>query len=259
MQRGVGGGDAGEGVEEEVAAFFGVEAAEEQQQALARKLGVGGVEGAALGVGVAGRGGGTVVDDGLAALVAGEGPAGQEALFLTGEADGLGVAEDGVFAPGPVEGLFGVLERVGGFEPGVQHAVGVEGIRDAEGAQRPAGGEAVVLPDAVDDDVVEPARVPLQPGDEARGVAVAGDAGAEGMDLEGHAGQPRGVGGVERDDLGGVAELCQGTVQLQDALDGAAALAVGGGDDMEDADGLHLGVHKGRCGAADGGVGSAEY
>ena len=186
--------DLGEGFEEEVAAFLGVEAAEEEEEGFGCAVGVGesgvgGEEGGDEGGGVGGRGGCAVGDDAWGPAGEGEALAGEAGLGLRGEEDETGAAEEMRLGEEPVGGLFEVLEGVGVAEPGVEHAVGEDGVGFLFIDSGYSEGDAGVLPEAVEDDSVVVREVGAEPGEETRGEGVAGDAtiaegGAEGVDGE---------------------------------------------------------------------------
>ena len=217
LEAGVLGGDFGKGVDQEVAAFFDVDAAEEEDEALFADGGADGVEGFnLLGGWCAGW---TACADGGdvgVPVVQPEALFGEAGFFVGGEEDAVGVAEDPVLGGKPVGPLFEVLAGVFALEPWVQHAVSDDDVGGVAGEGAPCG-EAGVLPHTVDDDALEAVAVGAEPGDELLVVAEGGLLGSEGVNGEGEVAEEGGGWVVEGDDF---------------------ALVAGGGVVEEDTDGL---------------------
>ena len=104
--------------------------------------------------------------------------------------------------------------------------------------QRAPCAEAVVLPEAMDEDGVEARAIPAEPGDVVGRVEIAGAAGAERVDWEGEGGDVGVRGIVERGDLNGMAFALQHGGEAADSFCWTAAGGANGGDEVEK---LHAG------------------
>src|SRR5438874_2972508 len=89
------------------------------------------------------------------------------------------VAQDPIFGPRPVEPFFEMLERKGALEPGIEHAMRKNKVRNGGFVQALPDGETVVLPDAMDDNAIEFAAMPFEPPRQGTRVTIIGEALAE--------------------------------------------------------------------------------
>src|SRR5215471_303943 len=105
-------------------------------------------------------------------------------LFLGGEDDRRGVTQDAIFRPRPVNPLFEMLERKRFLEPGIEHAVGKNVVRDIGAGVTFPSGEAQILPDSVDDNAIVIAAMFAQPWRECARMSVTPDARAERMNRQ---------------------------------------------------------------------------
>src|SRR2546423_12345264 len=86
----------------------------------------------------------------FARLVKSEGLPGEHTLLFRSEDDGCGVTQHTIFRPGPVEHFFEMLKRERSLEPGIEHAVRENEIRNRRTCVTPPRREAQVLPKPVD-------------------------------------------------------------------------------------------------------------
>ncbi|MCY1296498.1 hypothetical protein D9M70_458870 [compost metagenome] len=243
-----------EGLDQQVAAFFRVDAAEEQHQALAAQRGMRGEEAlgqaAAVGRMRRRRRTGAEADHAFVGAIQPEGFAGAPAFFFRGEQHRARVAQHAVFRPGPVQPLLQVLERVSAAKPRVEHAVREHEVRHAAVAQRLPGSKTVVLPQPVDDDRVKALRVFAQPRQQRRAVAVAAARGPERMHRQAGVAQPRRIGCVERQHLDPMALRGQRDGALAHALGGTALAGIERWQQLQD---LHA---RGPCRVSRGATGA---
>lgn len=199
-------GDAGEGLDQEIAAFLVVEAAEkkdERPQAQGGKLLVKSLD---LEVRVAFGLDNSVRDDDAVPLARLEAGLGKVALDFSGKEYGVSVAQDGILEV-PIEGFLEAFVRVGFIEPGVEAAVHKHGIGFAGGTGGSAHGNIGKGPDAVEDDGVEAGKIFAEPRTQTSGEAEAAKVGrAESMDDKREVGEVRCIGRIEADDFGVFAE-----------------------------------------------------
>src|SRR5947207_3431017 len=76
-------------------------------------------------------------------------------LLLGSENDCARIAQHTVIRPRPVKPFFQMLEGIGSPEPRIEHAMRKNIIWDRGAGVTPPRGEAVILPEAVDDHAVE--------------------------------------------------------------------------------------------------------
>ena len=164
--------DFGEGLDQQIASFLGMNPAHEQRQLLAAQFGIAREKLLQFQFRIAFRFGGAVTDHHLVAAIEPERLAGQDSLLLTSEQHGLGIAQHPIFRPWPVHPFLEMLQRILLLEPWIEHAVSEQNVRRAGIAQSAPGAKAVKLPDPVDDDGVVPATVGTQPRDEPGAEAV---------------------------------------------------------------------------------------
>ena len=240
------GGQGGEGVDQEIAALLGVDAAQKQEIAAVAEGGQFCAERGFL----FGRVPADVVAaerrDPLAQAIGPEGVAGGLALDLRGEHDGSGVVQERPLVEEPERLLREGFYRIGFPEPGIEHAMGEDDIGRLAARQGFAGGHRGIVPETVDDDDVVMGHVRFQPLREfgrmpvahprqlppPTGHARSGLAEGEGRDRAG--GDTFGVRGVERGDVRG--KKLRRTVRrlLQDRGDRTAAARIDGADDVQD-------------------------
>ena len=164
---------------------------------------------------------GAVVDDNFMAVVEPEGLAGEEALLVAGEADGIGLAQGPIHGPGPEEPFLEVLEGITATEPGVQHAVGKDKKRGGGAAHGQIGGEEMEMPDAIDHHGVVMVVMGPNPAQEGKGEKVINPGAAQGLYRhlrEGKIGRTR---GVEASDLQSIAKSFVGGGSLPDPFNRA--------------------------------------
>src|SRR6201982_1175194 len=65
------------------------------------------------------------------------------------------VAQDPVIGPRPIEPFFEMFERKGALEPGIEHAMRKNKVRNGGFVKASPDGEAVVLPDAMENSAIE--------------------------------------------------------------------------------------------------------
>lgn len=157
------GSDFGEGGDEQIAAFFGVKAGHKEEVAAAAEAGNVAQEGFDLSGGIAVGLGDAVGDGETVPAIGMEAGDGEVALDGGGEENGAGIAEDAILQ-GPIEDLLDVFEGVSGVEPGVEGAVGEDGVRHAGAAGGGVDGDVGEHPDAVHHNAVVTGGVAVQPG-----------------------------------------------------------------------------------------------
>ena len=96
------------------------------------------------------------------------------------------------------------------------------------------GGEAVVLPEPIDDDCIEALAMHPEPGSKARSVLVAGEAGPEGVQGIGVVPDRRAAGAVQRGYLHAVAVACMHRREQAHGFGWATASGADGGDEVEE-------------------------
>ena len=106
IERGIERGGASKGVDEEVAAFFPVDAAEKEEEAATSKFRAVGVEGFELIGGVGERAAGAVGNDEAFPAMQPEALLRETLFGLGGEEDAIGAAENPVLGGEPIEPLF---------------------------------------------------------------------------------------------------------------------------------------------------------
>ena len=189
--------EGGHGAQEEIGAFFGVHAAEEEEAAAVGEAGVLGAEGGGVVVGGMGDASGSVGHHNFMAAIEPERLAGEAALLLAGEDHSLGITQGGIHGPGPGEPFLEVPEGEGAFEPGIQHPVGEHHVRDGAAAQHPPCSEEMEAPDAIHHQQVVAVPMDLQPADEAEGEKPVNPSQAQGVNRATGKGEARRAGGVE--------------------------------------------------------------
>lgn len=192
-QRMAGGEELSVGFEQEVGAFFGMDAAEEQKIGLVcpwSSRGRGWFE--------------TEGDDGGPDRPRGEEVVGAAEFFVAGEDHGGGIAEHPVFDEFPVNGFFPVFDRVKAAVGGVEHAVGKNQIGGAGAGEGAADGDPVVLPESVDEHRVVTGGAGAEPIGET-GRAAARSPSGPGVDRI-----ISGCGPVERGDINVVSLIAEG-------------------------------------------------
>ena len=225
---------AGEGLDEQIAAFLFVNAAEEERDAFTAQMRILGEELFSHALSFYVWCADAEADDNLIGAVVRKGLAGEQALLLTGEEHGASITQHAVFRPRPVERFLQVLERVCLLEPGIEHAVRVNDIGQRAAVQSAPGSKAVVLPQAVDDGHIKALEIGAQPGYKLRIVVVAEMASADGVHGEREVLDERVGRIVEAEDFDILPESVVGGGQLENALDGAAAQRVDARDDVQD-------------------------
>ncbi len=240
------GGQRAVSPDEQIDAFFRVDATEKEPTGSAGNLGATGVKRRELALGGIGDAGRAKGDDALTCAVAGKGFLGEQPLLLAGEENGGGVAQDTLFGEAPEEKFLGVLERVALAKPRIEHAVGEDEIGDRSssivdrgswGAERAAEGGVVILPETVGDDGVVARGVFAEPREEVRRVVEARARRAEGMDGRREVGDPRRARSVEGGDLGHVADLAPSGDERVEERGGTAIGRVERRDEMENVHG----------------------
>ena len=238
LQSWVAGGDRRKRLDQQIHPLLGMDAAEEQQDALAMQLGEAVKESLELALGIGRGGGGAVADHHLVGLVQPERLAGQQPLLLGGEQHGPGIAQHPVVGPGPVAPLLEVPEGIGALEPGIEHPVGIYEVGDAAAMQGAPGGISVVLPDALNDHHIVLLGQGADAGGQAAAVAIAAGNRAEADGLEGLILQPGGIGWIEAGHGGGHAQGRQVGRDLAHSLHRAAAGGVERADQSKQLHGL---------------------
>ena len=222
-----------EGLDQQVHPFLGVDAAEEEQDALGAQLGEAAQKQLALLFGIAGRRRGAITHHHLVGLVEPEALAGQPPLLLGGEQHRFGIAQHPVVGPGPVGPLLEVLERIGALEPGIEHPVGVHEIGNAGAAQGAPGGESVVLPDALNNHDIVLQGKDADTGRQPTPVAIAANHRPEANSLKRLILQPGGFRGIQAGHCGAHTKSVQVGGDLADSLRWASTSRVERADDAK--------------------------
>ena len=186
-----------------------MDAAEEEQDALAAQLGEAAQKQLALQLGIVGRLRGAVAHHALIGPVEPETLTGQP-ILLGGEQHSPCIAQHLVIGPGPIGPLLEVLERIGALEPRIKHAVGVDEIGNDGAAQGAPRGKGVVLPGALNGHDIVVLNQKADAGGKAAAVAVAGGHWAQADGLKQLVLQPGGIGTVEAGYGGGHGQRIQG-------------------------------------------------
>jgi hypothetical protein len=164
---GMGWGHDGEGLQQQVAAFFRMDTREEEQVAAAFvrnvELRATLIECRNQRVDVRKLRIGAIGDDHGIPMPEPEGFGGEIAFKLGGKHDARSSAEHPILREQPVDPLLHMLEWIAALEVGVEHAVGEdkEGLVSGDGDER---GKARELPKSVDDDAVEAVAILDEPG-----------------------------------------------------------------------------------------------
>lgn len=193
--------ESNKSVEEEIAAFLLVEARHEEQVASVSELGNRAEEGFDLEWVVAARLADAVGNGEAVPVIGAKAGAGQIALDGGGEENGAGIAQDGILER-PVEQLLQVFEWVFFVEPGIEGAVGEDGIglsgTTRGGTDRDVGED----PDAIHHDAIEAGGILAEPTPQAwRKTKAAEPALAESVNRKWECGEERSVGWILRKDL----------------------------------------------------------
>ena len=160
-------------LQKEIGALLDVDPAEKQKTTLVRKVREFLKEGPPLHGLVALWADRSIVNNAFVTLVEPERLAREPALLLRGEEDGRCIAQDAIVRPEPVKPFLQMLQRVGAFEPGIEHPMGEHKIGRGRSLQRQPYAKGAELPDAVDNDDVVVPPVGAEPGNEPRRVPVA--------------------------------------------------------------------------------------
>src|SRR4030095_4793667 len=147
-------------------------------------------------------------------------------FFFRGKNYRCCVTQDPVIGPRPVEPFFEMFEREGALEPGIEHAMRKNKVRDSGFVKALPGGKAMVLPDAMDNYAIEFVAVLFEPLRQRARVPIPGQAWAESVDSERLVTQPGRFRFIQRDDLDLHAVLLQSFAQRNDGRSYAARFRI---------------------------------